>query len=107
MNLASCSFSYNSEKRAAKGSLYSSLNLPFLLSSMTISRSSSSRSRTGRAREESIAREWRGIVGNEDAVVVATHANVVISKVFGEKSSMVFERWLGDNHFVGMIGISE
>jgi len=54
-----------------------------------------------------MAREWRGIVGNEDAVVVATHANVVISKVFGEKSSMVFERWLGDNHFVGMIGISE
>ena len=55
-----------------------------------------------------MAREWRGIVGNEDAVIVATHANVVISKVFGEKSSTVVERrWLGDNHFVGMIGISE
>jgi hypothetical protein len=41
-------------------------------------------------------------------VIVARQAIVVIFMVFGEKSLMVFERrWLGDNHFVGRIGISE
>jgi hypothetical protein len=45
---------------------------------------------------------------NENAVMVARQAIVVISKVFGEKRSMVFERrWLGDNHFIGRIRVSE